>query len=225
MIRFVLRWSLRAAAFLLLAVTAAVLARDWLLREWLVHRLGQVTGLPSHLAAIRTDVRAGTVRLDGLKLENSPDFGGGTLVAIPELVVELDATALRRREYRLRSARLHLAECNVVRNPQGETNLIVLRQTVERRAGLTEAILVAPPGLRFAGVDRLELTVGTVRLTDLSRTPPVTQAFEVGITNEVVRHVRTLDDFTPLLLQVLFREISEAWSRPRDRPARAVERR
>lgn len=210
MIRFLLLTGLRLLAILVLLAAGLFLGRDILLRHWLVHRLETVTGLNTEIAHLQLGFRSGTLTLRDLRLHNAPEFGDRPLIVIPDLRLEWDAQALHRREWRLHSARLHVAEFNLVRNAQGETNVFALRRTVEERAGVLDAAVVRPPGLTFAGIDRLNLTLDTVRLIDL-KPPGGQREFQVGLTNEVVQDVRTVDDLSPLLVRVVLAELSKAW--------------
>lgn len=209
MIRFVIRWVFRllvlAVVFVLLLGGALYYFKDELLRQWVVSRLRTVTGLETHLHALRAEFRDGAVTFSGLQLINSPEFGGSPLLTVPELHLRLDTDALRRRELRLQLARLHLAEFNVIRNEQGRTNILALMDSVNRQAGAADAVVVSPPGFEFAGIDTLDLTVGTLRFAQLGPGGG-TREIRVGLTNEIVRNVRSTQDLMPLVLRIAFRE-------------------
>jgi hypothetical protein len=208
-IRFVIRWVFRlsavAAVLLLLLGAGLYFLKDELLRQWLVFRLGTVTGLDTRLDGLRSDLRAGAITLTGLQIVNAPEFGGSALLTVPDLHLQLDTDALTRREFRFRLARLHLAEFNVVRNEQGRTNILALMESVSRQAGTADAAVVSPPGLEFAGIDTLDLTVGALRFAQLGPGGG-TREIRVGLTHEIVRNVRTVEDLMPLILRVAFRE-------------------
>lgn len=216
MIRFVVRWLFRGLILVIVLATALFLCRDALTREWLIYRIRSVTGLETHLQSVRTAWLAGSITLSQLEVFNSAEFGGGRLLAIPDLHLELDASRLWQREFRLNLARLHLAELNVVRNTAGATNLFALRRNVEERATLVDAAVLSPPGLEFAGIDTLNLSLGTLRLVQMGPTNQVRE-IRVGVTNEILRNVRSEQDFTPLILRVMFRELEAQWAK--DRPA------
>ncbi|MBL9137891.1 MAG: hypothetical protein JNK85_18645 [Verrucomicrobiales bacterium] len=216
MIRFAVRWLFRFLILGIVLATALFLLKDALLREWLIYRVRTVTGLETRLQSVRSAWLAGSVTLSQFEIFNSAEFGGGRLLSLPELHLELDGPQLWRRELRLRLARLHLAELNVVRNAAGATNLFALRNTVENRATPVDAAVLAPPGLEFTGIDTLNLSLGTLRLIRLGPTNQVRE-IHVGVTNEILRNVRSEEDFTPLILRVMFRELETQWSK--NRPA------
>lgn len=214
LIRFSLRWLLRGLGLLLILFLVAVAFRDDLARSWLRQRIQTVTGLETELDSVQFRPETGSLGLMGLQLKNTAEFGGFPFLLAPNFEAELDFEALRKREFRFRKVRLNLAHLVVVRNPQGRTNLHALLEAVRARASALDALLVAPPGLDFAGIEMLDLTLGTLHLIDLG--PPVTRR-DVGInlTNEMVREVRTASDLGPLVMRVIVREISASLSNPR----------
>lgn len=205
-LRFVLRWSVRAALLGLILLVALVVFRDVLLREYLVRRVQHVTGLESHLGSVETDTARSAVTLHDLRILDSPDFGGAPLLTLPELHLELDREALAYRELRLRLARVRIDELRVVRNQRGETNLLAVLAHANDRANAADAAVISPPGLVFTGVETLDLTFGTLHLVDLAR-PQNSRDLRIGITNEILREVKSTADFTPLLLRVMIREL------------------
>lgn len=207
MIRFVLRWLLRALLLGLVTAIGLVLVRDRLLQEYLRHRLRVVSGFETRIGAVETHLAESRLAIRDLELINTPDFGGSPLIVVPELQITLDAPALRRRELRFREVRLHVAAFDLVRNARGETNVFRVVEEAGRRAGPTDAVVVSPPGLEFRGVATLLLTVGTVRFLDLAH-PARNRALAVGITNETLREVRSPADLHPLVFRVLLRELN-----------------
>lgn len=227
LIRFVFRWSLRLIAFAIVLTVALVLFRDALLREWLVFRLQSLTGLETRLASATINLRDTSLTLEELQLRNSPEFGGSWLLVAPRLRFELDTAAFARREIRLRSALLHLAEASAVRSADGRTNVFALLDAVNRNASLVDLVFLGPPGFTFGGIDTLNLTLGNLHLVDL-QPPGFHHPVALRLTNEVVHHVRSTEDLHPLLFRVLIREITAGISegfrtnRPSLRPNRVI---
>lgn len=215
MIRFFFRWAFRFLVLAVVLFTGLILTKDVILREWMVYRLGRVTGLETRLGDLRTAWLSGSASLNDLKLFNTAEFGGGPLLSVPDLHVELDLSALWRRQLRLKLGRVHLAEFNIVQNQRGETNLIRLLETVQERATAMDAAAAGPPGFEFGGIETLNLTVGTVRFLHVAQ-PSADRTINVGITNEVLREVHSASDFAPLLLRVVVKQLTQEPSlRPR----------
>jgi hypothetical protein len=208
-IRFAFRWLFRLVLVGAVAFTALVLTKDVLLREWMIYRVRKVTGLETRLDAIQTGLLAGTLTLTGLRLYNTAEFGGGTLLDMPDLHVELDLGSLRDRTVGFSLARLNVAELNVVRSQDGRTNLVELITNLQEQSSLMEKAILGHPGMEFSGIATLNLTVGTVRFVNLAQ-PARNREIDARITNQVVRNVKSAADLTPLLLRVLFRELNES---------------
>lgn len=207
MIRFALRWSVRFASLALVLVLALYFFRDSLLRHWLEYRIRTLTTLNGSLGGLKTDLSKGVLTLSELRLPNAPEFGGDEMLHLPTLHLELDTAALRNREFRIRLAKVHIASVHVVVNEQGQTNLTELARTVEQRASVLDAVAVGPPGLTFAGIETLDLTFGTLRNTRLAP-PSMEMNLNIGITNEVVREVKSIEDLAPVLVRVVFSQLS-----------------
>ena len=206
LLKFCLRWGLRILALGIALIALGLLFRHELLRGILRHRIATLTGLETQLGEVRTDAASRGLTLTDLLIQNSPDFGGTPLLRASELHLELDTDALRYREVRLRLARVRLEEFNVVRNARGETNLLALLGSVNTNATPADAVVVAPPGFEFTGIETLDLTFETLRFIDLAQASN-SREIRVGLTNEILREVRSTEDFAPLVLRVLVREI------------------
>lgn len=206
LLKFCLRWSFRILVLGIALVALALFFRHELLREILLRRITAVTGLETQLGAVRTDTASRGLTLSNLLVRNSAEFGGTPLLRASELHLELDTDALRYREIRLRLARLRLEEFNVVRNARGETNVFALLRSVNTNATPADAVVVAPPGLEFTGIETLDLTFETLRFIDLAHASN-SREIRVALTNEILREVRSTEDFAPLVLRVLVREI------------------
>lgn len=204
--KFGLRWGFRLGLLAVAAVALVLVFRDLLLRAWVRHRIEHVTGLDTQLGGLTTDIHRRALTLHHLLVLNAPDFGGSPLLRLSELHLELDTEALARREFRLRLARVQLEEFDLVRNARGETNLHAILGHANTHATPADAAVVSPPGLEFTGIERLDLTFGTLRYLDLAQ-PALSRDIRVGLTNEILQNVRSAQDFTPLLLRLMFREL------------------
>lgn len=209
MIRFLFRWLFRGLLLAIVLALGLFVAKDSLLREWLIYRLRAVTGLEARLARVESGLLAGQLTLTGLQLYNSAEFGGGPLLRVPDLHLEIDRASLNRREVKLRLVRLDLAELNVVRNQRGQTNLHELHRRASERATPADVAVVSPPGFEFGGIETLNLSLGTIRMIDLG-TPAASRELNLGITNEVVRQVRSVADLNPIFVRAMLRLLGGA---------------
>ncbi len=201
--KFLLKWAFRLFLVLLVLVAVLALSFDSLVTSLAESRLRKQTGLEVRLGMLEVRPWSGRARLEGLVIHNPAEFGGGPLVNVAEVAVEYDPALARERKLHLTLLRFHLAELHVVVDQSGQSNLDGVRRTVERvRRGERLARTNAP--LEFAGLDRLNLTLGKGTWTDLrhSGTP---REFDLGIRNEVIVDMKEPRDLVAKLTPVLVR--------------------
>lgn len=204
-----------------LLVLAAVLwsRRDQVLQVVVAAVIERATGMRTEIAGFEGSPRwdAGAITLRGVRLHNFPEFGGGLLLDLPELVVELDPAFATTGQVRFRQLRLHLAEMNVIQDAEGRWNFErVEREMTERNAARTNR---HEPRLTFGGIDSLSLTLDRVRYTDLRR-PDRSREFRVGVTNEVVTGIQTEEQLQEWLGSFLFRTLLNQLAAQEQEPRR-----
>ncbi len=190
--KFLLKWAFRL--FLLLLVLLAILALsfDAIVTSIAESKLRKQTGLEVRLEKLELRPWSGRGRAEKLIIYNPAEFGGGPMVSIPELFVELDVALLLERKWHLRVLRFNLGELNIVINKEGQSNLDGARRTVAKaRRGERIAPTNAP--MEFIGLDMLNLTLGKGSVIDwrFSSTPT---PFNLGIRNEVVQDIKSMRD-------------------------------
>ncbi|MFM1768366.1 MAG: hypothetical protein RJA22_895 [Verrucomicrobiota bacterium] len=206
---------------LLLAAAVLWWQRDRVLQVVAAAVIERATGMRTEIAGYEGNHRwdAGAVSLRGVRLHNFPEFGGGLLLDLPELVVELDPAVAAAGKVRFRQLRMHLAELHVIQDAEGRWNFErVEREMTERNAARTNR---HEPRLTFGGIDSLSLTLDRVRYTDLRR-PDRSREFRVGVTNEVVTGIQTEEQLQEWLGSFLFRtllnQVAAREQEPRPRP-------
>src|SRR5207244_3350054 len=126
------------------------------------------------------------------------------LVDIPELHVECDTAALGLGRLHVKLLRLQLSEVNIVESRDGRTNITALMERMQEKNGKRSSGPNTALGLEFQGIDMLNLTIGKVKYLSL-RKPSSNMEFDVGLKNEVLTNVKSMEDLSGLLLQVIFR--------------------
>ena len=100
-----IRWLLRIAAALFLlaviAIIAGIMLLDTFVRNVMVKGLRNATGMDAQIASVHVGLRQPVITIEGLKLYNTPEFGGKLCLDMPELHMEYDPTALRSGTYSL----------------------------------------------------------------------------------------------------------------------------
>jgi len=176
-----------------LVVLATVLLRNVVAQALLQRHLRSVTGMDVAIGRVHIGLTEPVLALENLRLFNTDEFGRATCVDIPELHIEYDLQALRAKQLHLRTVRLRLAELLVVQNNEGKNNFKELVARPEMKASL--------PGGRtyqFKGIDTLNLALGRFRYSNLQNPGEDDEIF-IGLKNQIVRNVRSLEDVKPLL--------------------------
>lgn len=203
-IRALLRWSFRLAIVLVLLVVALLLLKDELLRRLAQRQIRAQTGLPVEIGHLHVGFTEPVFTMRGFKLFNRPEFGGGILVHVPELHVEYYPDSLRSGRLRFRQLRLDLAELNLVRSAQGQTNVTDFLEQVADEGRKALQRRGAPPELGFAGVDTLQLSLGTIRYVDLGN-PARNRTAHFALRDLEIENIRDEDDLYGVAAIVLLR--------------------
>lgn len=208
------RWAvgvLAGGVFLLLAL---VLFRDAVLKALVERSLEEETGLRAVIGELTTTLGSGALRVRNLKLYNSPEFGGQLMADVPELVVDLDAVKAADGKLHFRELKLNLAELNVVKNAAGRLNLNGVEKRIRERLHQRRKKRGEKFRFEFAGIEKLQLTVGQVLYTDLAH-PRRSLALNLSVADETVTDLRTEEELEKwasalvfrVLLQVSLRQI------------------
>lgn len=191
---------------LLAAVVMVCLSFDWLLKSAVTAVVTQQTGFPLTIDRLQLGLRDGTLRVQGLTLGNPPGFGDQPLVSLPELYLAYDLTAAATNAIRFHEVRLNLNQVNLIVDAQGRTNLTEIAAQLDRAGVGAKQPLPTNVlgGMTFAGIETLQLSLGSVRYTDL-RSPDASRNIVMGIQNRRLTNVVSAEQFGPLLFEVMFK--------------------
>jgi len=211
------RWCIRLfftllILFIVLAVVG-VLLKDVIAKSLAERNLRDTTGLDARISKLEIGLGTPTVNLEGLKLYNTAEFGGGTFLDLPELRVEYVPDDVRSGKLRFKTVRLHLSEVHIVKNKNGKTNIEMLeKETKKKSSGQKDK--TDKPGVDFGGIDTLYLTVGKIRITD-QRDPRNNDVIDIGLKDEVGRNLQTEAEITQWFQVVMLkRALATAVSEP-----------
>jgi hypothetical protein len=173
-----------------------------------VNRIRAQTGMDAEIGTFHFGLLEPVVTIKDLKLHNPPSFGGTPFLSIPEIHVEYDREALAKNQIHLTLVRFNLGELDIVKNEAGETNLLSLGVALseKNKTGGNKALkeLKQRTGLDFAGVDVLNVSVGTAKFIDL-KDPSKNREQKIGIDNLVMKNVKTPADLAGLAVLVALR--------------------
>lgn len=191
-----------------LVFVAAVVALIWmaLLPHLVAWRLEARTGFPTRIERLVANPFTGTLRVEGLVMENPAGFESRTFLAVNTLALNLSLTALVRRELVFDEVALDLARLSLVTRADGTTNL---GRLAEAWAG--QGAATAPPSRKEREkarrewlVRRLDLRLGTVEVVNNAARPPERQ-------EHVLNHTQILPDvtaFSQILTPELMRRLA-----------------
>lgn len=208
-IRFISRWVFRLVVIALILIIGGLLLIDPIAKSACERRIKDQTGLDVKIGSLQIGLINPRLTIENLVLYSQPEFGGGTMIDLPELHMEYDAAELRQGRLRLKLLRLHLAEMNVVIGKDGDHNFAALQRTAEERAREEREQhggdpKLPGPGLQFGGIDMLNLTVGKFVRTDL-RDPKATRQIDVDVRNEIFQDLKTKEDVVTKLSPIIVR--------------------
>ncbi|HNQ88681.1 MAG TPA: hypothetical protein PKM73_08715 [Verrucomicrobiota bacterium] len=205
--RFLVRWCFRLLVLGLVAITALVLTKDLLLREWLMAHSQAETGLETRIGRARLGVLHPTLTLENVRFYNPPEFGGAPFLDVAECHFQYDPRALIEGRVRLPFVRFHLAEATLVETPGGMSNLEAIYRRLRQRAAAS-----GPPRFHYGGIDVLNLSLGRLRRVNLGQ-PAQTTVIDLGVRNEVLTRLNTEAQLGLALGQLAVRVGLEQWTR------------
>ena len=198
------RWAIGVLAGVLVLLAALVLMRDVILKAVVERSIEEETGLRVEIGELTTTLGSGALRVRNLKLYNSPEFGGKLMASVPELVVDLDAALAADGKLHFRELKLNFAELNVVRNAAGRLNLDGVEKRIRERLHKRRKKHGEKFEFKFAGIERMELTMGQVSYTDLKH-PRRALAINLAVADEAVTDLRTTEDLEKWASALVFR--------------------
>lgn len=206
-IRFISRWIYRTVVVVLVLGIGALLLRDPIIQALTESRIENATGLDVRIRRLNMGLLSSKVTIEGLRIYNTAEFGGGLMLDIPELHFEADSSALKSGEIRLKLLRVELAELQIVMNRDGISNFEALRRyRVDRQSKSSGPLKdIVDPSLKFAGIDMLNLSVEKFHKTDL-RTSGPPQVIDVSVRNAVYQRIHSKRELLNLLEPQIVKE-------------------
>lgn len=209
------KWIIRIALMLVaLAIVVAViilLTYNLVLRNTIQQQIQAQTGMDTQIGSFKLALLSPTVRMQNVKIANAPQFGGAPFLNISEIYVEYDRAALKKKEIHIKLARINLAELDIVKNQNGQTNIFALVRAPQLHNGKTVAVSSAQKfdfkrqtGYDFQGIDELNISIGKIKFIDLSN-PQNDREQNIGIQDFVMPNVKTSKDLDSLWVMVYLR--------------------
>jgi uncharacterized protein involved in outer membrane biogenesis len=204
----ILKWLCGITLVLIALAFILLLSLDTIFRVMAENRIRAQTGMTATIGKFHLGLTQPVVTIRDLKISSPPEFGGAPFLTIPEIHVEYDSEALAKNRIHLTLVRFNLGELTVVKNEAGQTNLLALGVALPKKdtAGSSAALkrFKQRTGLEFAGVDVLNVSVGSAKFIDL-KNPANNREQKIGIENLVVRDIKSPADLAGLAVLVALR--------------------
>ena len=203
--RWLLKWLFRLFLLAIVLLVIFLLSLDTILRAVTERSIRQQTGLEVEIGKFHFGLLESVVTIKDLKLHNPPAFGGTPFLSIPEIHVEYDKPALNQGQLHCTLVRFNLGELDIVKNEAGQTNIFALGLALPTKADLAKSKdlneIKRRTGIEFAGIDVLNVSVGTLKFIDL-KDPQNNREQKVGIDNQVLKNVKERADLAGLGLLI-----------------------
>jgi hypothetical protein len=144
---------------MLLGVVVVWLAIDPVMKRFLVAAVEQQTGLSATVEEFRFRPFSGEVQIRRMRLYQPATNGGALVMDIPEVFVALDLAAAETNRLQFRELRLDIAEANISKELADPAHW----------EHLTNPDFTNRTEVAFGGIDKLTLSIGTLRFPDPER--------------------------------------------------------
>lgn len=208
MLKRLLKWGLWLFAVAVVLVVIFFLSLDSIFRVIIEHNIRSQTGMTAEIGKFHLGLVEPVVDIKNLQLYNSAQFGGTPFLNIPEIHVEYDRDALKNGQIHITLLRFNLGELDVVKSPDGQTNIFSLGVNVtvpvKKAAATNEDQALAQLkkyNFDFKGIDCLNVSVGTFKYVDLQNQSNNLEQ-KVAINNCVITNVTSEADLAGLGLLI-----------------------
>ncbi len=218
--KWLLKWAVRlflaVVALVVVVVVVLLLSYNSILRVAIERQIRAQTGMDAEIGRFHLALTSPTVEIQNFKLYNSAAYGGTPFLDIPEVHVEYDLDALRKKELHLKLVRFNLGELDIVKNQAGQTNIFLPSVNVPAKKGgsstsggtatssTTLADFKKQTDLDFKGIDMLNVSIGKVKFVDL-KDPRNNREQVIGIEDRVIPNVKSEIDLTVLAVEIALR--------------------
>jgi uncharacterized protein involved in outer membrane biogenesis len=194
MIRRLFKWALGLFLLAVVLVIVFLLSLNSILRIIIEHNIHARTGMKAEIGQFKFGWTEPTLEIKDLKIYNPPAFGGTPFLDIAEIHAEYDRAALAKKEIHLTLLRFNLAELDIVKSQDGQTNIFSLAKTPQTKSEApTEPNFKEQTGYDFEGIDALNVSFSKAKYIDLQNTNNNREQ-TIGLTNCVAPDVKSMND-------------------------------
>jgi hypothetical protein len=177
---------------LIVLAVAGILLMDTIVKAVVESRIRSETGMDVKIGKFSVGLASPTVLIEDFKLYNTAEFGGSPFIQMPELFLEYDRSQFKNRKLRIKLLRLNLSEIGIVTDKKGHSNIEALGALASKQAQQKMDV-------EFKGIDTLNLTFQSVRMTQMGD-PPQEELLDFKIKNAIFHNLNKEEDFQGLAM-------------------------
>lgn len=202
--KWIFRIALGLVALIVIVAVIFLLSYNSILRNTLQHQIQAQTGMDAQIGSFKLALLSPTLRLQNVTIANPPEFGGAPFLNFPEIYIEYDRAALAKKEIHIELMRINLAELDIVKNQNGQTNIFAFAQLPAshgKAAAPGKFDFKKQTGYDFQGIDQLNVSIGKVKFIDLAN-PQNDREQNIGIQDFVMPNVKRSRDLDSLWVRI-----------------------
>lgn len=185
-----------------LLIVIFLLSLNSIIRIVIEHNIRAQTGMKAEIGSFKLGWSEPTIEIQDLKIYNPPGFGNTPLLDIAEIHVEYDRAAFAQKQIHLTLLRFNLAELDIVKSQNGETNIFSLAKAPQSKPGVPAAPdIKKQSGYEFTGIDSLNVSFGKAKYVDFEN-PANDREQIVGLQNCIVPGVKSPNDLAGVILLI-----------------------
>ena len=201
MIRWIIKWLLRLCLLVVVLIVAFLLSLNSIVRAVMEHNIRAQTGMDAEIGRVKVGLIEPTIEIQDLRIYNPPSFGGTPFLDIAEIHAEYDRVALAQKKLHLTLLRFCLAEVDIVKNKDGQTNVRALSGRSKRKSGAATPSFKEQTGYDFSEIDALNVSFIKAKYIDLQN-PKNNREQTIGLQNCVVPKVKSANDLAGLFVLI-----------------------
>jgi uncharacterized protein involved in outer membrane biogenesis len=210
-----IKWVLRIILLCVVLIVLLLVFKNTILRLVAEHQIRAQTGMDVKIGKFSSGLFSPVVTIENLRLYNTPQFGGTEFLTIPELHIEVDSDALVAGKLRITLARLNLSELDVVKNADGQTNIVTMLAKMPKGSLAPHGIRIGRKKFDFDGIDTLNLSLGRMRYIDLKH-PENNRDVLINLDNQVFNNIKNEGSVDGILITLWLRSGGASLIRPQD---------
>lgn len=183
------------SAIVVIAVLAAGIIKDQIIKTVITVAATEITGAPVHIDGFSLGVFNQSVRISGFKMYNPKGFPRGILAHLSKINVTYDLGALFKKKLHLANAEIELKEMGLIKNAEGKLNVNELK--VVKQGERKEA---KPSKQMPMQIDTLKLGIGKIVSKDYSAgKEPVVYVYDVNI-HKSYKNITSVQQLATLIM-------------------------